>query len=156
MLGLFSYPYYVFFEWLTPFIEVGGLLYVIIGVSLGSFSAFVLEEIFLVYWGVGIVLNILALSVEAFTRGHYKNRMTLLKLSFYAIIEPLFYHWINSFIYVIGNFKLIVLRKKGWGKMDRVGLNKAPASVTVPIPSHFLKENSFESVLRSDTKIKDR
>jgi cellulose synthase/poly-beta-1,6-N-acetylglucosamine synthase-like glycosyltransferase len=138
MLGLFSYPYYVFFEWLTPFIEIGGLLYVIIGTALGWFSVFLLEEIFLIYWIVGIVLNIVALSVEAFTRGHYKNRMTLLKLSFFAILEPLFYHWINSFIYVLANFKLVILRKKGWGKMDRVGLTKVqPAAVSVIIPSHF-------------------
>lgn len=111
---------------------------VIIGTAMGWFSLFLLEEIFLIYWIVGIVLNIVAVSVEAFTRGHYKNRRTLLKLCFFAILEPLFYHWINSFIYVLANFKLVFLRKKGWGKMDRVGLTKAPpAALSVPIPSHF-------------------
>lgn len=125
MLGLFSYPYYVFFEWLTPFLEIAGLLYFVIGASLGWFSFFILWHIFLIYWGVGILLNISALSVEAFTQGHYKNRMTLLKLSFYAIIEPLFFHWINSYLYVLGNLKLVFLRKKGWGEMERVGLKKA-------------------------------
>jgi len=125
MLGLFSYPYYVFFEWLTPFIEVIGILYFIIGASLGWFSFQILEYIFLAYWIVGIILNISALSVEAFTRGHYKNRATLLKLSFYAILEPLFFHWINSYLYVMGNLKLLLFRKKGWGNMERVGLKKS-------------------------------
>jgi biofilm PGA synthesis N-glycosyltransferase PgaC len=126
MLGLFSYPYYVFFEWMTPFIELFGLLYFIIGASLGWFSFFILEYIFLTYWVIGIFLNICALSVEAITRGHYKNRITLVRLSIYAILEPLFYHWINSYLYVMGNLKMLLFRKKGWGKMERVGIKKTP------------------------------
>lgn len=131
MLGMFSYPYYVFFEWLAPFIEIGGLIYFILGVSMGWFSFFFLGRIFLIYWAVGIVLNILVLSVEALTRGHYKNRKTLLKLSFYALLEPLFFHWINSCLYMLGNFKLLFFRKKGWGKMDRMGIRKIAVPPTV-------------------------
>ncbi|MCU0356828.1 MAG: glycosyltransferase family 2 protein [Cyclobacteriaceae bacterium] len=123
MLGLFSYPYYVFFEWLTPFIEIIGLLYFIIGASLGWFSFLILEYIFIAYWVVGIILNISALSAEALTRGHYKNRGTLLRLSLFAIIEPLFYHWINSYLYVAGNLRML-FGKRGWGNMERVGLKK--------------------------------
>jgi poly-beta-1,6-N-acetyl-D-glucosamine synthase len=125
MLGLFSYPYYVFFEWLTPFIEVIGLLYFIIGASLGWFSFYILEYIFIAYWLIGVFLNIVALSVEAITRGHYKNRTTLLRLSLFAVIEPLFYHWINSYLYVVGNLKMLLFRKRGWGEMERVGLKKS-------------------------------
>lgn len=134
ILGMFSYPYYLFFEWLTPFIEIGGLLYVILGAVLGLFPFQMVGYIFLVYWIVGIVLNILALSVEAMTRGHYKNTKTLLRLSFFAILEPLFYHWINSFMYVQGNLKLLFFRKRGWGKMERVGLHKVvPEPVKVKV-----------------------
>lgn len=144
MLGLFSYPYYVFFEWLTPFLEIAGIIYFIIGASLGWFSFLILEHIFLLYWGVGIILNISALTVEAFTRGHYKNRKTLLRLSFYAIIEPLFFHWINSYLYVLGNLKLLFLRKKGWGEMERVGLKKsgAESKPAKSEPDNPLKEES--------------
>lgn len=127
MLGLFSYPYYVFFEWLTPFIEIGGLLFYITGTLMGLFSYFLLEKIFLIYWLIGVLMNIIAISVEAYTRGHYKNRGTLVKLSLYALIEPLFYHWVNSFLYVLANIKLIVFRKRGWGKMERVGIHRVDA-----------------------------
>jgi poly-beta-1,6-N-acetyl-D-glucosamine synthase len=137
VLGLFSYPYYVFFEWMTPFIEIGGLLYFFIGAFLGWFSFILLGYLFLVYWVVGIVLNLLAIGVEASTRGHYKNRATLARLGVYALFEPLFYHWINSYLYVLGNVKLAVFGKTGWGKMERVAFNKqipkeAPVVVQVP------------------------
>ena len=128
MLGLFSYPYYVLFEWLTPFIEIGGMLFVIIGAMMGSFTFWMVEHIFLIYWGVGIVMNLASIGVEAFTRGHYKNRQTLAKLAVYAIFEPLFYHWINSYLYVLGNIKLL-FGKTGWGKMERVALHKEPAKL---------------------------
>jgi cellulose synthase/poly-beta-1,6-N-acetylglucosamine synthase-like glycosyltransferase len=123
LLGLFSYPYYVMFEWLTPFIEIGGLLYFFVGAIMGSFSFVVLGYIFLVYWVVGVILNLLAIGVEASTRGHYKNRATLARLGMYAIFEPLFYHWINSYLYVLGNIKL-AFGKTGWGTMDRVAFKK--------------------------------
>jgi biofilm PGA synthesis N-glycosyltransferase PgaC len=124
ILGLFSYPYYVFFEWLTPFIEMGGLIYFCFGAFYGWFSFMLLGYIFLLYWIIGIVINLLAIGVEAFTRGHYKNSSTLLKLGIYALFEPLFYHWINSYLYVLGNVKLVLFNKKGWGKMERVAFRK--------------------------------
>ena len=125
VLGMFSYPYYVFFEWLTPFIEIGGLFYFFIGAFLGWFSFVLVGYIFLLYWMVGVVLNLVAISVEAFTRGHYKNHSTLLKLGFYAALEPVFFHWINSYLYVVGNINLVFLNKRGWGKMERVAFTKA-------------------------------
>lgn len=124
ILGVFSYPYYVFFEWLTPFIEMAGLAYFFAGAFLGWFSFALLGYIFLIYWIVGVMLNLLAIGVEASTRGHYKNQASLVKLSAYAIFEPLFYHWINSYFYVLGNIRLVLFRKTGWGKMERVGITK--------------------------------
>jgi cellulose synthase/poly-beta-1,6-N-acetylglucosamine synthase-like glycosyltransferase len=133
LLGLFSYPYYVFFEWLTPFIEIGGLVYFLTGAMLGWSSFMLLSYIFLVYWVVGIILNLLAISVEASTRGHYKNQATLVKLGVYALFEPLFYHWINSYLYVLGNVKLVLLNKTGWGKIERVGLKKDLRKKLAPV-----------------------
>lgn len=132
ILGIFSYPYYVIFEWLTPFIEIGGLLYFFTGALLGWFSFAMLGYIFLVYWIVGIVLNLMAIGVEASTRGHYKNRATLAKLGMYALFEPLFYHWVNSYLYVLGNLKLFLFNKTGWGKMDRVAFTKEIPAEVVP------------------------
>jgi hypothetical protein len=80
------------------------------------------------------MLNLLAIGVEASTRGHYKNRATLVKLGVYALFEPLFYHWVNSYLYVLGNMKLLFLGKTGWGKMERVAITKGiPKEVPVVI-----------------------
>lgn len=128
ILGLVSYPYFVFFEWLTPFIEIAGLIYFMIGVIFSWVPFTIFGHIFLIYWSIGILLNAISLIVEANTRGHYKNNKILYRLWMYALIEPLFYHWINSVFYVLGNVRLIFLKKRGWGRMERVALHKASKS----------------------------
>jgi len=119
LLGLFSYPYYLFFEWLTPFVEILGLLYLIFLTATGTLEYLLLGKIFLIYYTIGLILNIITITVEAFTGGHYKNSASLRKLALIALIEPIFYHWINSFLYIQGNINLVIRRSMKWGKMDR-------------------------------------
>ena len=119
LLGLFAYPYYVLFEWLTPFIEVIGFLYFIFMTFFGSLEYLILGRIFLIYYTVGLSLNIITITVEAITGGHYKSSISLRKLAIVGLIEPIFYHWINSFLYLQGNLNLLLNRSKSWGKMER-------------------------------------
>ena len=119
LLGYFSYPYYVFFEWLTPFLEIFGLLVLPFATLYGAMDPLFLLHVFLVYYVVGVGLNITTIVVEASTGGHYKNSLVLRKLIAVALIEPFFYHWINSFLYVYGNFRALITREHGWGKMRR-------------------------------------
>jgi poly-beta-1,6-N-acetyl-D-glucosamine synthase len=148
IVGMFSFPYFVIFEWMTPFIEMLGLILLFVGITLGYFPFTTILTILLIYWAVGFTLNIIAISVEAVTKGHYKNRMTLVKLSMYALIEPIFYHWINSYLYVMGNIRLMIYKKTIWGEMTRVGIvkqggiiDKVKAKVKLKkLPVHSEKE----------------
>ena len=121
VLGLFSYPYYLLFEWFTPFIEVFGFAFIIYAVIHGAMNYYVFGYLFMLYWTSGILLNSLTIYAEKLTGGHYKNLKSLNKLMLVVFIEPLFYHWMNSAFYVFGNLRLI-FGIRGWGKMDRKGL----------------------------------
>jgi biofilm PGA synthesis N-glycosyltransferase PgaC len=123
VLGMFAYPYYVFFEWFTPFVEMLGLFMFPFLVGMGLLDFEVLSRIFILYYITGLSINLLTIYVESRTGGHYKDNSSLRKLGLVAAIEPLFYHWVNSFIYVFGNVRLI-FGVKGWGKMERKGLKK--------------------------------
>lgn len=119
VLGILSYPYYVIFEWLTPFIEVFGLAFLIIGslFSLTDFNLIII--IFIIYYFVGLFINSITIGTEYFTGGHYKSRAALKHIVLIALSEPLFYHWVNSIIYIQGNVNLIIKPKGTWGKMKR-------------------------------------
>ena len=121
-LGLFAYPYYLLFEWLTPFIEIFGFAFIISSVITGAMNYYVFGYLFMLYWTSGILLNSLTIYAEKLTKGHYKNLKSLNKLMIVVFIEPLFYHWMNSAFYVYGNLRLL-FGVRGWGKMDRKGLS---------------------------------
>lgn len=119
VLGIFSYPYYVVFEWLTPFIEVFGLVFLIIGSISGIVDFELLLNIFILYYLVGLLINGITIGTEYFTGGHYKSKAALKNLILVALIEPCFYHWINSVLYIQGNLNLIIKPRGSWGKMKR-------------------------------------
>jgi cellulose synthase/poly-beta-1,6-N-acetylglucosamine synthase-like glycosyltransferase len=123
VLGMFAYPYYLFFEWLTPVIEILGFILLHYAVFAGTMDWHILSYLFVLYWITGILLNSLTLYAEKVTGGHYKDSKSLNKLIFIAILEPLFYHWVNSAMYVWGNLRLL-FGARGWGSMDRTGLKK--------------------------------
>ena len=120
VLGLFAYPYYLLFEWLTPFIEVFGFIFINVSIINNSVDYYTLTYLFMIYWTSGIFLNTLTLYAEKITRGHYKGIRSFNKLMIVVFLEPLFYHWINSAFYVFGNIRLL-FGVRGWGKMDRTG-----------------------------------
>ena len=130
-LGLFSYPYYVFFEWLTPFIEILGILVLPLATYHGVIDFSLILKVLIVYYVVGLVLNVVTITVEASSGGHYKDSKVLAKLVTVALIEPFFYHWVNSFLYVYGNLRMIVLRERGWGKMERKEFDHGPPEEVV-------------------------
>jgi len=123
LFGMFTFPYYVFFEWLTPIIEIIGLIVFIILYSIGRVEPFFLHYTFLIYYIIGVLTNILVLYAEHITNGYYKSKNSLFKLGVVSLIEPLFYHWINSMIYVYGNIRLAT-GARGWGTLERRGLKK--------------------------------
>lgn len=123
ILGLFSYPYYLFFEWLTPLIEILGFFLLHYIFFFGNMDWHFLFNLFILYWITGLILNGLTIYAEKITRGHYKNSKSLNKLILIVILEPLFYHWVNSAMYVWGNIRLL-FGARGWGTMDRTGIKK--------------------------------
>ena len=126
-LGYFSYPYYVMFEWMTPFLEMLGIFVLPFATYHGAIDPKLILHVFIAYYVIGLVLNIVTITVEASTGGHYKNSLVLRKLVLVALIEPFFFHWVNSFLYVYGNIKMVILRQHGWGKMKRKVFDHGPA-----------------------------
>lgn len=125
LLGLLSYPYWFFFEFLAPVVEfTGGLLFLVLVVTgqinwpyFLSLTAFILL--------LGWLFSIFAILMEVATFHQYKKRGEVSKLILTALVEPLLFH---PFV-VWSSIKGIVdlLRKRNsWGEMTRQGFH-APA-----------------------------
>jgi hypothetical protein len=119
LLGMLSYPYWLFFEFLAPIIEfigtIGLVIYCIAGAVNWSALLIMVGVI-----SIGILYSIFAILMEVLTYNQYKQKKDILRLVLIAILEPLIFHPFVVWSAMRGNFDL--LRKhNGWGEMTRQG-----------------------------------
>lgn len=123
-LGLLSYPYWVFFEWLAPIIEFFGIIYFIILASTGNVNWIFFFSLFALIYSFAIAHTLFAIIFEEFTYHQYKEPSDMIKLIFTSLVEPFAFHTLTVWWSIKGNFDLLTGRNKGWGEMTRAGFGK--------------------------------
>ena len=124
-LGMLSYPYWLFFEYYAPIIELLGLLITFLLVILGFISwKYFFLFLFFVY-SFAVMFSMIALYTEEATFKKYQRLEDLLKLSLVALLEPIFFHPFTVYAALKGNWEKIT-GNKGWGEMTRKGFEKPP------------------------------
>lgn len=121
-IGMISFPYWVFFEWLAPIIEIIGLIYFSLMIISGSvnYNYFIVFSIFV--FSFSLLYSFFAVFYEKYMFGRYKGFKFLFSITFIAIIEMFFYHPLNVYFAIWGNYDFFIKRnKKGWGNMTRTG-----------------------------------
>lgn len=139
-LGILSYPFWLLYEWLAPFIEFFGVLFYIILAILGfSTWQFFIMIISLIY-AFAVMMSVSAILFEEMSYHQYKNKRDMFRMMATALIEPIFYHPMTVKWSLEGNIDLIT-GKKNWGEMTRQGLGKkkttketTPAKTEKPNP----------------------
>ncbi len=123
-IGLVSYPYWVFFEWLAPLIEFIGLTLLLIFGLLGVLNlSFFYLMLFLIY-GFTVAYTIATIYIEEVTFFQYKKRRQLLRLLLAGVLEPLIFHPFSVFCAITGNWDYFFEGKTNWGGMKRVGFKR--------------------------------
>ncbi|GAB2760541.1 glycosyltransferase family 2 protein [Salinimicrobium soli] len=126
-LGLLSYPYWLFFEYYAPIVEVSGLLITILLVVLGILSWKFFFLFLLFVYAFAVMFSMMALYTEESTYRRYKTLSDHWKLVMAALLEPIIFHPFTVYAAIIGNWEKI-RGNKGWGDMTRTGFNKPEAS----------------------------
>ncbi len=119
ILGMLSYPYWFFFEFLAPIIEFFGT----VGIIIYFFTYAVNWQAIMIMIGVvciGILYSIFAIMMEVLTYNQYKKRKEILSLVMVAILEPFVFHPFVVWSAVVGNFDLW-RKNNSWGEMERKG-----------------------------------
>jgi cellulose synthase/poly-beta-1,6-N-acetylglucosamine synthase-like glycosyltransferase len=113
-LGLMGYPYWFFFEWLSPLIAFGGITYTIILAILGLLNWPFFLLLFLFIYSFAISLSTWSVLFEEITFHKYERRRDVLRLILVAFFEPFFYP-VHATYAVIGNIQFL-RGKQGWGR----------------------------------------
>jgi hypothetical protein len=121
-LGLLGYPYWFFFEWLSPLIAFAGFLYTLILVLTDSLNWPFYLLLFTFVYSFAVLLSTWAVLFEEITFHKYRRKRDVLKLLSTAFLEPFFYP-VHTYFAVRGNFEAM-RGKKGWGKAERTGFDK--------------------------------
>ncbi len=118
---MISYPYWFFFEFLAPVVELVGIISIIIFGFLG-----------LIHWGpflilsgcilvFGFLYSVFAILMEVLTYNQYKERKDIFKLIVTAFFEPFLFHPFVVWSALKGNIDYL-RKKNSWGEMTRQGL----------------------------------
>lgn len=125
ILGMLSYPYWLFFEYYAPIIELMGILITFLLAALGIISwKYFFLFLFFVY-SFAVMFSMIALFTEESTFKKYQTLRDLRKLSFVALLEPIIFHPFTVYAAIKGNWEKLT-GNKGWGEMTRKGFDKRP------------------------------
>jgi len=124
LIGLVSFPYWVFFEWLAPIIQTIGIIYF----STLLFSGLLNTKLFLILlvfiFTFSIMYSISAVFYEAYTYNKYKDKHYIRQIISFSIFEMFIYQPLNMLFYLKGNYDFFVKKnEKGWGVMTRTGFD---------------------------------
>ena len=121
-LGLLGFPYWVFFEWMSPLIAFGGFVFTIFLIITNSLNWPFYLLLFIFVYSFAVLLSIWAVLFEEITFHKYKRKRDVFKLISTAFVEPFFYP-VHTYFALRGNIEALA-GKKGWGHTKRTGFDK--------------------------------
>ncbi len=124
IMGMISYPYWNIFEKMAPVLELIGLIYTIVLITIGDFSAFYFIALFIVLYLLSILISSFSILYEQVSYNNYKDKKDLNKLILTAFLEPIMIHPKIVYWGLVGHWDFIK-GKGGWGQMIRSGFKKS-------------------------------
>jgi hypothetical protein len=119
-MGLVSYPFWLFFEWMAPLVEASGLVVMVAMWLWGKLSLPVVLTFLLAVYTFAVMISMVALVAEEFTYHPYQRKRDVMRLALTALVEPLLFHPRTVWWALLGN-RDWVRGKKSWGEMTRQG-----------------------------------
>jgi poly-beta-1,6-N-acetyl-D-glucosamine synthase len=120
LLGMVSYPFWYFYEWLSPFVEAIGLAFFFILALFGWVNWQFFLCLLAAVYTFAMLISSLALLSEEMSYFKYTNKRDILKMILVAMVEPIWFHPRVVWWSLKGNFDLYK-GKKSWGEMTRQG-----------------------------------
>lgn len=124
LVGMVSFPYWVFFEWLGPIIQMIGLIYFSYLLIFKSINVLVFIILLVFVFTFSIMYSVASIFYETYTYDRYKEKSKkyLIYTFIFAILEMFIYQPLNMIFSLRGNYDYFIKKnKKGWGVMTRTG-----------------------------------
>ncbi len=124
LIGMVSFPYWVFFEWLAPILQFVGILYFIAITFLGLLNLYTFIVLVFFVLSFSVMYSLFAVFYEAYTYNKYHGAGYIVQVLMFIILEMLIYQPLNMFFSLSGNYDFFFKKnKKSWGIMTRTGFS---------------------------------
>lgn len=125
LTGFMIFPYFVFYEFLVPILEVVGLLVLIADILFFNinYEFLIIASCFVYLFYITITLA--SVLLDQLIYKHYSGLKEILILIFMIFIEPLVFHPINVFASMKGYWHFLRQKEQKWGAQTRQGFNSA-------------------------------
>lgn len=122
LIGMVSFPYWVFFEWLAPILQFIGIFYFALITLFGLLNQYVFIILLLFVFSFSVIYSLFAVFFEAYTYNKYQGPSYIFQVFVFIFLEMLIYQPLNMFFSLSGNYDFFFKKnKKGWGDMTRTG-----------------------------------
>lgn len=123
-IGWVAFPFFILFEWLSPFVELAGYtytLYLILAQQIDYIDAGI---IFMFGVMLSVFLSTFSFLLDEMTFPGTTSIKGFLLLTFYSFLECFGYRQLNMFYKIQGTIEWLTNAKHKWGEMTRTGFAK--------------------------------
>lgn len=126
-MGIFYYPYWLFFEFGAPIVEALGLIVIIVSTIFGWINWHSAILLFGLVYILGCIFSTAAIFMYVRSFDHYKQPKQIIELLLAAYLEPFLFHPVLVYGQLKGYYKNLFGIKSGWGTMTRKGFKASDA-----------------------------
>jgi cellulose synthase/poly-beta-1,6-N-acetylglucosamine synthase-like glycosyltransferase len=119
--GFLAFPFFILFEWMSPFIELAGYLFTVYLVATGKLGLEIALIFFLFAMFLSVLLSTTSMLLDEITFRGISKLKYIPVLFACSFLECLGYRQINTYYRIKGTYKWLMGRKQEWGKMTRKG-----------------------------------
>lgn len=124
--GFLIFPYFFFFEFLIPILEVIGVIVLILGLFILDVNyvnfLYLCAVVYLFY----LIITFISILLDDVIYKNYANTKEIITLVLMAIIEPFCYHPVNVYASLKGYYHFFRQKEQSWGNMQRQGFAPKP------------------------------
>jgi len=125
-IGTSALPQFLFFDVISPVLELVGLLLVPLCTLAGILSIEFFFAYCAVVFGFGVSISVFSFVLAEFALHRFRRQRDLWRMGLGAILENFGYRQLNSAWRVMGIWQFLK-KKQGWGDMQRKGFQKPAA-----------------------------
>lgn len=120
-IGWVAFPFFILFEWLSPFVELAGYIFTAYLLLTQQLSILDASIIYIFAIQLSVLMSVVSLLLDEFTFPGSTSMKGILVLILFAFLESFGYRQLNMVYKIQGSIEWLRNTKHKWGDMTRTG-----------------------------------